>query len=112
MKKERERPRPRFDVRKEEFRALAQKAQSAAFELSELLKKLEEQYSDELLAASRVRGGPDFEDIGDAVVDTTVFKVLRTALEMALKRITNIFELLEGGKPKLQLVKGKEKDGR
>ncbi|WP_156896877.1 ParB/RepB/Spo0J family partition protein [Desulfovirgula thermocuniculi] len=112
LKKERERPRPRFDVRKEEFRVLAQKAQTAAFELSELLKKLEEQYSDELLAASRVRGGPDFEDIGDAVVDTTVFKVLRTALEMALKRITNIFELLEGGKPKLQLVKGKEKDGR
>ncbi|WP_156896822.1 ParB/RepB/Spo0J family partition protein [Desulfovirgula thermocuniculi] len=112
LKKERERPRPRFDVRKEEFRVLAQKAQTAAFELSELLKKLEERYSDELLAASRVRGGPDFEDIGDAVVDTTVFKVLRTALEMALKRITNIFELLEGGKPKLQLVKGKEKDGR
>ncbi|NHM28019.1 ParB N-terminal domain-containing protein [Desulfofundulus sp. TPOSR] len=112
LKKERERPRPRFDVRKEEFRALAQKAQSAAFELTELLKKLEEQYSDELLAASRVRGGPDFEDIGDAVVNTTVFKVLKAALEMALKRIINIFELLEDGKPKLQLVKSKEKDGR
>ncbi|MGB9848824.1 MAG: ParB N-terminal domain-containing protein [Moorellaceae bacterium] len=111
LKKEKEKPRPHFDVRKEEFRALAQKAQSVAFELSDVLKKLEEQYSGELLAASRVRGGPEFEDIGSAVVDATVFGVLKTALEMASERIIKVFELLEGGKPRLHLVKIKEREG-
>lgn len=113
LEKERSRPRPRFDVRREEFRALAERAHRHAHDLADVLEKIEKEYADELLAAARVRGGPDLEDIAEAAIDAVSYKALDIALRRAAGKLNRVFDLLRGGKPELRLVKGgEERKGR
>ena len=105
LEKERTRPRPRFDQRRENFRGLAEKARKLAFDLADTLRELEEGYADELLAAARVRGGPDVREIAEATVDAGIFKTLDVALQTVAGRLNRIFDLVQAGKPALRVVK-------
>lgn len=104
LEKLKTRPKPRFDLKREEFRAVIEKAEKAAFDLSDNLRIIEEKYLDNLLASARVRGGHDVEEISEVILDAGFCKTFEIATQTAAGRLNRIFDALKTGKPALRVI--------
>ncbi|WP_165847816.1 ParB/RepB/Spo0J family partition protein [Ammonifex thiophilus] len=115
LKKEKESPKPPQWTREHaEFRQLVADASRHACALAEALGNLLKRHRDRLLAAARVRGAPgeELRELVEVMNDTMHFAAFKTSLDVAASRIVEVWEVLEPGKPKLQVLKGgKEKEG-
>jgi ParB family chromosome partitioning protein len=71
-----------------------------------------EKHRDRLLGAARVRGAPgdDLRELAEAAGDVLLFKAFDAALKAAVSKAVEVWDVLEPGKPKLQVVKGKGKE--
>lgn len=110
LEKEKSRPKPpQWSKEHLEFRAIMEEASKNAASLASALIKLEKDHSERLLAAARVRGTPGDElaEFAEVVGDVLMFKGFEACLNAALGRIARILDLLEPGKPKLQVIRGK-----
>ncbi|ACX51892.1 ParB domain protein nuclease [Ammonifex degensii KC4] len=114
LKREKEYPKPpQWSKEHAEFRQLVADASQHACALAEALGNLLKRHRDRLLAAARVRGAPG-EELGELVEvlnDTMFFATFKSSLNIAASRIVEVWEVLEPGKPKLQVLRGgKEKE--
>lgn len=100
----RSRPRPKLDQQRVNFHALVESICGTALALTNSLKSLEEEYSEDLIAAARVRGGHDVEEIATTMLDAASYKMLDLTLDAAIERISCIFTLLQPAKPNLRIV--------
>lgn len=66
--------------------------------------RLKYSYSEDLLAAARVRGGHELEEIAATILDAASYKMLDLTLDAAAERISHTFELLQPSKPNLRIV--------
>ncbi|MGB9825578.1 MAG: hypothetical protein ACPLRU_02795 [Desulfofundulus sp.] len=110
LEKEKSRPKPpQWSKEHLEFRAVMEEASKNAASLASALVKLEKDHSERLLAAARVRGTPGDEltEFAEVVGDVLMFKGFEACLSAALGRIARVLDLLGSGRPKLQVIRGK-----
>lgn len=115
LEEERSRPKPpQWSKEHLEFQSFIQEATRNAASLATVLKQILDKHTEKLLAAARVRGssGGDFREMAGVVGDVLLFKAFDASLSTAMSAAVEIWEVLEPGRPRLELVKGKKKEGR
>lgn len=111
LKREKERPKPpQWSKEHLEFQGLMQEAFRCANSLATALTHILEKHRDRLIAAARVRGTPgdDMREWAEVMGDALYFKGLDMSLRAAVSKAIEVWELLEPGRPKLQVLKGKQ----
>ncbi|MEW6771767.1 MAG: ParB N-terminal domain-containing protein [Bacillota bacterium] len=108
LEKEKSRPKPpQWSKEHLEFRALMEEASRSAASLATALSQIEERHAERLLAAARVRGASELEEMAEVMGDALLFRSFDAGLNAAAGRIGRVWDMLEPGKPKLQVLKGK-----
>jgi ParB family chromosome partitioning protein len=108
LEKEKSRPKPpQWSKEHLEFRALMEEASRSAASLATALSQIEERHAERLLTAARVRGASELEEMAEVMGDALLFRSFDAGLNAAAGRIGRVWDLLEPGKPKLQVLKGK-----
>ncbi|RJX18815.1 MAG: chromosome partitioning protein ParB [Desulforudis sp.] len=108
LEKEKSRPKPpQWSKEHLEFRALMEEASRNAASLAAALSQIEERHAERFLAAARVRGASELEEMAEVMGDALLFRSFDAGLNAAAGRIGRVWDVLEPGKPKLQVLKGK-----
>ncbi len=111
LEKEKSRPKPPQRSKEHlEFRTLMEEASRSAASLATALSQIEEKHAKQLLAAARIRGASDLNEMAEAVGDALLYQSFDAGLNAVAGRIGRIWDLLEPGKPRLQVIKN-EKGG-
>lgn len=115
LEEEMSRPKPpQWSKEHMEFQGLLQEATRNAASLATAIMQILEKHHERLLAAARVHGTPsaDTREMAEVMGDTLLFRGFEASLNTVVSAIADVWGLLEPGKPRLEVIKGKSAQKR